>query len=195
MWLNTSNTWLTTVYTNDDTGNRLTATDPKGNSPTKYSYADSWYSNGSLCDTGTANAFLTQTTDSLGYIRKSAYDACTGLIRQRQDPNDIAASRSGTITSYDEMNSVISTQFPDGGSTTVSYGSYAIPFTVTTTNAATPDPPTVTAAIMDGYSRTVRIVSTSDPAGPDYTDTIYDSTGRVYSVSNPYRSTSDLPMG
>ena len=36
---------------------------------------------------------------------------------------------------------------------------------------------------------------TSDPEGVVYTDTIYDALGRVKSVSNPYRSTSDSTYG
>jgi RHS repeat-associated protein len=36
---------------------------------------------------------------------------------------------------------------------------------------------------------------TSDPAGTDIVDTTYDSFGRVASVSNPYRSTSDPSYG
>src|SRR5439155_8388084 len=36
---------------------------------------------------------------------------------------------------------------------------------------------------------------TSDPTGTVYTDTVYDSLGRVASVSNPYRSTSDPTYG
>jgi len=42
-WLNTTGTTLDTTFTNDDTGQRLSATDPRGNTAT-YSYADSFSS-------------------------------------------------------------------------------------------------------------------------------------------------------
>jgi YD repeat-containing protein len=45
---------------------------------------------------------------------------------------------------------------------------------------------------MDGFRNTIHAKLTSDPGGTDYTDTTYDGLERVQSVSNPYRSTSDL---
>jgi RHS repeat-associated protein len=48
---------------------------------------------------------------------------------------------------------------------------------------------------MDGMGHTVRTELVSDPEGKDFTDTTYDGLGRVYSVSNPYRSTSDGTYG
>lgn len=41
------------------------------------------------------NAFLTQATDALGHVSKNAYDACTGLLRQQQDP-----SHSGPVARF-----------------------------------------------------------------------------------------------
>jgi len=199
-WSSTTNTWLKFVYTNDDTGNRLTEQDPntvlagKTTYTNQYSYNDSWYSNASTCSANT-NAFLTKSLDALGHITKNAYDACTGLIRQTQDPNDLAAGRAGTITSYDEMNNILTTSYPDGGSVTLSYGSYANPLTIKTTTAASPDPSQVKVTIEDGYGRTVQTQLTSDPSGTDYTDTTYDADGRVYGVSNPYRSKSETTYG
>ncbi|MGB6690476.1 MAG: RHS repeat-associated core domain-containing protein [Terracidiphilus sp.] len=47
----------------------------------------------------------------------------------------------------------------------------------------------------DGLGRPVESELTSDPEGTDYTMTTYDSVGRVASVSNPYRFTSDTSYG
>jgi RHS repeat-associated protein len=194
-WRNTDGAWLKTTYKNDDTGNRLSAADPNGNPPTEYSYTDSWYSGSSVCSASNTNAFLTKITDPLGYVSEYAYDACMGLIRQKQDPNDLAANRTGTILTYDLMNNLIGTQYPDGGSTTINYGGYAVPLTITTTTLATPNPSIVAETILDGYGRTSRQETTSDPAGTTFIDTKYDSLGRVYSVSNPYRSIGDPTYG
>ncbi len=49
--------------------------------------------------------------------------------------------------------------------------------------------------LLDGLGRTSQTQLNSDPQGVDYTDTVYDALGRVASVSNPYRSTSDPTYG
>ncbi|MGA3083081.1 MAG: hypothetical protein ABSD44_17150, partial [Terracidiphilus sp.] len=194
-WRDIDGAWLTTTYINDDTGNRISETDPRLDPPTKYSYSDSWYSGASACPLTNTNAFLTSTTDPLGHQSTKAYDACTGLLRQERDPNDIANNRQGTITSYDPMNSVVSVTYPDGGSTTTNYGSYALPFTITTMKAATPDPSLISKTVKDGYGRTVNAIVSSDPSGAVETDTAYDGDGLVYYVTNPYRSTNDTTYG
>ena len=57
-WINSSGTTLTTTFTNDDTGQRLSMTDPRGNT-TSYSYTDS-YSGGT--PPGPTNADVTTVT-------------------------------------------------------------------------------------------------------------------------------------
>jgi len=195
VWRNTDDAWLRSSFTNDDTGNRITSTDALGNPSTRYAYTDSWYSGTSSCNVSNANAFLTQVTDPLGHVTKFAYDSCTGLRRQEQSPNDLAANRIGTLLTSDLMGKQTLIQTADGGNTATSYGGYALPLTITKTTLATPNPSIVKAAIADGYGRTIREKTTSDPSGTVYVDTIYDALGRVFSVSNPYRSTSDATYG
>ena len=45
--------------------------------------------------------------------------------------------------------------------------------------------------VLDGFGRPLQAQATSDPNGNDYVDIVYDSIGRVASVSNPYQTTSD----
>ena len=49
----------------------------------------------------------------------------------------------------------------------------------------------VSTTTFDGLGRVINKSATSDPEGTDKVDTIYDAVGNVYSVSNPYRSTSN----
>jgi RHS repeat-associated protein len=48
--------------------------------------------------------------------------------------------------------------------------------------------------LYDGLGR-VKQTQLTDPLGTDYVDTTYDGNGRVYSVSNPHRSTSSTSDG
>lgn len=180
-----------TTYTYDDLGNRLSEVDPNGHSTT-YSYQDSF---DTACPTTTTFAFLTKVTDALGHVAEHGYDSCTGLLAWTKDANDIANSRAGAQYSYDYMNRVLSTTYPDGGSVTRNYNNDALPLTVTTTTAATPSPSIIKSTIYDGLGRTETTKLQSDPAGTVETDTTYDGLGRVASVSNPYRSTSDPTYG
>jgi len=48
---------------------------------------------------------------------------------------------------------------------------------------------------MDGLGRTIQTTLSSDPEGAVLTKTTYDALGRVYWVTNPYRSTSEGTYG
>ncbi len=48
---------------------------------------------------------------------------------------------------------------------------------------------------LDTLGRPVRSILVSDPQGASETDTTYDSLGRVASVTNPFRSSSDATYG
>src|SRR5207245_959713 len=49
--------------------------------------------------------------------------------------------------------------------------------------------------VLDGLGRAVNTFLMSDPDGSTEKDTSYDSSGRMVTVSNPYRSTSDSTYG
>ena len=191
-WLNTSGSYLTTSFTNDDTGQRLSMTDPRGNTTT-YSYADN-YSSGS--PSGPTNAYLTQVayprTNGVNHIEKFSYAFATGEATTHTDQNN-------QVTTYkyiDSLSRLTETDFPDGGSTTITYNdspynaSTPSP-SVTTTKKINSSESLVAVSAMDGLGHAIRGEVTSDPQGIIYTDTAYDGLGRAYTVSNPYRSGGD----
>src|SRR5262249_42793671 len=49
--------------------------------------------------------------------------------------------------------------------------------------------------VADGMGQVIQAQLNSDPQGVDLTDTTYDGLGRVASVSNPYRTTTDPTYG
>ncbi|WP_263418394.1 carbohydrate-binding domain-containing protein [Terriglobus albidus] len=124
-----------------------------------------------------------EATNALQQKHRYGYDCSTGLLTSEQDANDIAASRS-TSYSYNSSRDLISISNPDGGSTTLDYGNYANPLTITETKTATPSPSVVTVRVFDGFRR----LSTESITGGATVSYTYDSNGHLSGVSNPYFS-------
>jgi len=191
-WVNSSGSTLTTTFTNDDTGQRLSMTDPAGNT-TSYSYTDS-YSSGT--PPGPTNTYLTTithpATGGVNHIEKYAYAYASGEVTSSTDQNNL-------VTSYkyvDNLGRLTETDLPDGGKTTITYNDAAYnPSTpspsVTTTKKINASTSVVAVSARDGLGHVVRTLLSSDPQGTVYTDTVYDALGRVKSASNPYRSGTD----
>ncbi len=129
-----------------------------------------------------ANAYPTTVTNMLGHANNFNYDFNTGLVTSSTDPNNQATSFS-----YDNMKRPTRTGFPDGGSVTTTYTS-ATQRDISTALTATSS--RQDQIVLDGLGRVIRKTLVSDPAGADLVDTSYDSSGRVASVSNPYRTSS-----
>jgi YD repeat-containing protein len=192
-WRNTDGALLTSTYTYDDLGNIRAIQDPRGNS-TSYSYTDKWANASCPPASGNGQAYVTLVTNALSQNVQFTYFPCTGLTQDRQDQNDINASRSGTTYAYDLMGRVTQKTFADGGTTTTSYID-TVPVSTTTTATATPSPNVSTVSDFDGLGRLIQTQLTTDPDGVTYSDTAYDALGRKLSVSNPYRSASDPTYG
>ena len=195
-WRNTDGSWLTTRNQYDDAGNVLTQTDPRGNATT-FSYVDKWSPNSPSCVSGSTKAFPTTVTYPTTVTNKAVttYNACDGSVYSVQDQNDLNNSRSGTVYTYDSMWRVTNVSYPDGGNEATNYGGSTLPEVITRTVTATPSPSIVSTQTLDGLGRTSQTALTSDTDGVDTTVTTYDLLGRVYTVTNPYFSTTDPTYG
>jgi len=208
-WLNTGSS-PTTTYTYYDTGQVASMTDPCGNGSCadmtgsnhtiSYSYADN-YATGT--PPGQTNAYLTQVTYPNTGIERFSWNYATGLLASTTDEN----SETTTYIYNDPLDRLTQTNYPDGGQTMIVYNDTPPSPTVTTcqningtanaTCSAT-SPPTgwkTSLLTMDGVGHVVQTALVSDPGGTDYTVTVYDGNYRVYTVTNPYRSTSDPTYG
>ena len=187
-WVNTSSTSLAWNYTYDDTGQELSMSDPKSNG-TSYSYADSYAGCGSASKT--TNAYLTKITDAKGFTQSFTYRYCDGELNSATDRN----SKTTSYSYSDSLDRLTGISYPDGGSTTYGYGSNACSQPSSTTVVLTGTSNYTETASFDGACRLTEKSVTSDPVAADNTVTTYDGLGRVWTVSNPYRSTSDTSYG
>ena len=187
-WLNTTGTWLTTVNTYNDLGNRLTTTDPGGHI-TSFDYTDNF------TDAVNRNTQAYQTTvtfpqtGSIQHIEHKSYFYNTGLNASFTDQN-----AQTTNYAYETLNRPSSISYVDGGKTSYSYNDVA-PVSVTTTTAIDTANNLVKTEVHDGLDRVKQTQLKSDPEGATYTDITYDALGRKSTGSNPYRSTSDATYG
>jgi RHS repeat-associated protein len=83
----------------------------------------------------------------------------------------------------------------DGGTTSYSYNDATLPLSTTLTASATPSLSVITKTLFDGLGRISQSQLLSDPEGINYVDRTYDTLGRLSTVSNSYRSTSDPTYG
>jgi YD repeat-containing protein len=175
-WLNTGGSVSSqTVY--DGSGMPIKTIDPNNNQ-TAYSYQCS-------------DSLPYQLTNALGQVTTYSYNCSSGLLMGIKNPNDVMAGRAGIAFSYDAANSLISTTYPDQGSITYNYNNYSLPLTVTTTQAAAPNPSLVSSVMYDPLGRPT---ASTAPSGAVMT-TLYDGDGRVSSVSNPHYAVGSLTDG
>lgn len=203
-WSNNGTSPVTT-FTYDETGQLLSVKDPCGNATcsdmtgtshiTSYSYADN-YSSGT--PTGLTNAYVTKIVDALSHITKFSYSYFDGHLTSVLDPNNQTTTYKYNTTpsgcSYaDGLDRLTEVDLPDGGQTTycfndAAYSTSANTPNVTTTRKIDSSHNLSTTTAWDGAGHVVRTIVNSDPQGAANTDTAYYGTGKVSSVSNPYRS-------
>jgi RHS repeat-associated protein len=172
-YLNTTGTYLSATSTVFDTGMPSVLTDPNGNLTT-FGYSSTY-----------AGALMTSVTNALNQTTTLAYDFNTGLQTSTTDPNNQTATNT-----YDEMERLKLEMSPDGGQGSYTYNDTTpSPSVNISTTANSSGVPVTGIEILDGLGRLERKELTSDPSGTDFTDYTYDSLGRLYTVSNPYRGT------
>lgn len=190
-----------TTYTYDEAGQVLSMIDPCGNATcsdmpsgshtTTYSYTDSYSGcSGAAPPSGNTDAYLTMITNPLGYTMSYCYGYNDGQLRGSTDENN-----QTTIYEYaDSLGRLTESSYPDGGQTLLSYNDTPPTPTVTTEREISSGQYVTNIATMDGMGHQTQQELTSDTS-PDYTATTYDGMGKVYKVTNPYRSTSDPTYG
>jgi RHS repeat-associated protein len=198
-WVSGS-TYLSTSTSYDTTGQPLQVTDAAGNS-TSYSYGDNFYmDNGSnppqaYTPPAPTNAYVTQTTLPVSGSLKSGYYFATGKLALSTEQNG-----NTTYQHYlDSLDRPTHTYIPAGGWQLTTYPASTEISTYTGLTDATPSPSCTGCrsdqVTLDSLGRVSESTLVSDPEGATNVDTAYDSTGRVQSTSNPYRSTSDPTYG
>jgi YD repeat-containing protein len=192
-----------TTFTYDSTGQVLTATDPCGNPScadmdggathtTGYAYTDS-PSGGNAA--GNSNAYATQITHpntGVAHVENYQYNYATGELSQSADenkkPTNYHYNTQPSGCSYaDGLDRLTEVDYPDGGQTTYCYDD-AVP-SVTATTLQTPNPSRTSVSIMDGLGHVIQ-TQTSEASGSRVVSNAYDGLGRVYTVTNPFLSSS-----
>jgi len=165
-----------------DTGMLSTEVDANGNPPTTYTYG-----------TGSCGgAFPTQVTNAVGFNTMFTWDCNGGVMTGTTDPNNQTTSYSWTDPKYWRLTQIT---YPDGGQKTATYNTATTPWNIVQTTKITGTQTLTSKTIYDSSARVSQQQLTSDPEGTTYTNTTYDADGRLKSVSNPYRSTSESTYG
>ncbi|MGB9232559.1 MAG: hypothetical protein WCC24_22655, partial [Terracidiphilus sp.] len=187
-WRNTDGAYVTATNQYDDAGNVLSTIDPLGHM-TSYSFADSWAGNACV-PSGTGAIYPTKVTNAKGQFATKTYYACTGTTGSTTDIN--GNTTSYTYDTYDRPWQVF---FPDRGSKTFCYSDNpngacynASSLFSTETDAISGSTNLLETTLFDGLGRVQETQVNSDPNGTVYSDAQYDGDGRVYKVSNLYRS-------
>jgi RHS repeat-associated protein len=170
--------WLSRSFTYTTGGLIQTATDVNG-AQTTYSYAAN-----NNCP---ANSFPSSVAEPLSLSRSMTWDCKGGVPHTVTDEN-----LQPTTYSYDSMWRMNDITFPDGGETTTTYNITANPPNIAVNRRIDSSRWLTTQTNLDGLGRVKQNQWTSDPSGTDYVDTAYDGLGRVFSVSQPYRSGASI---
>jgi YD repeat-containing protein len=192
-----------TQYAYDETGQIVSVTDPNNNPPTAYSYTDNYVSSDGAPSANTNTYVTTITgpvTNGVSHIQTFTYGFEDGKMRSSTDENSkttqycyfTGGCSGGTEDPWARLTEI---SYPDGGSTQQSYSDAGPePYTITTT-ALTSSVSISKKTTMDAYGHTIQTELTSDPSGPVNVVTTYDGLGRVASVTNPYRNSSEPTYG
>ena len=175
-WNSSTNSNLTTqtlyIY---DTGMPYYTLDAKGNHSATYTYE------------GTGTYPITACNAKMSQCTTFAYDMNSGLATSVTDANGLTTTYSYNdpfLRLYHILN-------PDGGQITFFYSPNSVQETQTLTNSLSK----ITTQNFDGMGLLIQTQLNSDPEGTVSTDTVNDPLGRVASVSNPYRNTSESTYG
>jgi RHS repeat-associated protein len=186
-WVSGTN-WLTANATYNANGTLATSTDPAGNQTIVA------YNGTGGCD----NLLPTKVSYAVAAVGSSSlqWDCNGGVPTKSIDVNGNQTTYSYSDSLYRQTKVLR----PDGGSTTTTYNtSSGSPFpngwSVHTTTSIDSSRSMTRASLMDGLARPVQTQNQSDPNGIAYVNTVYNTLGQVYSVSNPFYTAADATYG
>jgi RHS repeat-associated protein len=177
----------------DTTGQPISVIDANNNTTT-LSYADN-YTTDDGSPSGNTNTYITNITrpptNGISHIETFQWDFNKGQLRTLTDENN-------QPTSYQYVDPwwrLTQVTFPDGGQVTHSYLDAGPNPSVTTSTQIDTGVTIQSKTVMDAAGHVIQTQLLSDPQGVDYVDTTYDGLGRMSSVSNPYRTTTETTYG
>jgi RHS repeat-associated protein len=184
-WLDATNTFLTTTFAYDDTGNVLIATDPGGHH-TQFSYTDN-FSDGVNRNSA---AFVTQVTfpdttspNLAHHATHTRFEPNTGLPSSITDQNG-----QQTAFTYDLLLRLLQASVPDSGQTSYSYPSTA---QIVMQKKIDSSHFSYATSLLDSYGRLSRSALANAESTPyDLADICYDSNGRQKFQSYSYQAAS-----
>ncbi len=127
------------------------------------------------------------TGNSVPHDESFNYDPGTGELMDHWDQN-----KNKTHYIYDDMRRPTEIDYPDSGKETYTYNDAAPPSFVFN-KWISGSVKYAETGLADTLGRKVETQITSDPDGTTYSDTVYDSLGRVSEQSNPFRLPSGTP--
>jgi RHS repeat-associated protein len=187
-WLDSTNSYIQSHTQYDQAGSPINSWDPKGNlSQTAYSSSYAYaYPTVTISPVPDPSGTYGSTTSLSG---TSVYDFNTGLVTSTTDAN----SKTTTFEYNDPLNRQTRVNLSDGGYTRHIYvdAHQCGPYVESRTLVDTSGRETDSYQFVDGLGRVYRAFSyeNQDTGNPYLTvDTQYDSMGRAWRTSSPYRS-------
>jgi RHS repeat-associated protein len=162
---------VTSKITYFDTGTVQSSSDPCGNT-TSFLYSNNYW-----------GAYPTTVTNALSQVTGHTYDFNTGLLTSTTDPNNLVTSYG-----YDSMWRIASVANPDGGGESINRQELSFPFTATLITKINSSLTKSETNVFDGLGRPYQHQLSDQLQGTIYTDTTYDTVGRISTVSNPHRT-------
>jgi len=129
-------------------------------------------------------------TGSVVHTETPTYDDATGELLFHADEN-----QAKTTFQYDSMRRLTNATYPDGGSDAFQYNDTTPPSYVFSKVLNSSKVTFIETGLADSLGRKKQTQINSDSEGTIYSDTGYDSLGRVALQSNPYRSISEPTYG
>jgi len=178
---------VVTRYEYDIAGNRLKTIDPRGNAfETQYAF-EAGYAYPTHMKTPIPDSTKFHGADT-ALERTTEYDYSTGLPISTLDAN----SQTTTVEYNDALDRPTKINYPDGGWTRYLYGDAVGNLYVSSFKRLDPSREIESKQLFDGLGRVVQSALNEGTTWIN-TDTLYDAMGRVWKVSNPYR-TGETPV-